>query len=92
MALVRVTYWRDVPVLVTARGGGGEVTVSLSPRFQELVDVVAVQAGQTDAEAYLAGWRTGPDQDRPGPPEAVARTVADELEAAFAEIRARLLA
>jgi len=91
MACVTITYWRDIPVLVTARDDGGEVTVPLSPRFQELVDVVAVQAGRSEAEAYLAGWRTGPDDERPGPAEAAARAVAGELEAAFPDIRARAL-
>jgi hypothetical protein len=89
MAQVRITYWRDIPVLVTARESGGEATVALSPRFQELVDAVAVQAGATEAEAYLAGWRTGPGEERPGAARAAAEAVAAELEARFGELRER---
>ena len=92
MARVRVTYWRDVPVLVTARDAGGEVTVPLSPRFQELVDTLAVQSGLTEADAYLAGWRTGSDEERPGSSESAAGAVAAELEQQYSEIRARALA
>ncbi|MBI3454669.1 MAG: virulence factor [Candidatus Rokubacteria bacterium] len=91
MARVRVTYWRDIPVLVTARDDAEEATVPLSARFQELVDVVAVQAGLTELEAYLAQWRTGPEEERDGPAEAVACAVAGALEERFADIRARHL-
>ena len=45
MATVRITYWRDIPMLVTARDGGGEVSVPLGPAFQDLVDRVAMQDG-----------------------------------------------
>jgi hypothetical protein len=91
MARVRITYWGDVPVLVTGRDAGGEVTMPLSPRFQELVDALAVQAGLTESDAYLAAWRTGPDEERAGTSESAARAVAAELEAAFGALRARLL-
>ena len=36
MTTVHVTYWRDIPVLVTARDEREEVSVPLSPAFQEL--------------------------------------------------------
>ncbi len=91
VARVRITYWRDIPVLVTARDGGEEATVPLSPRFQELVDLVAMQAGLSESEAYLAEWRTGPEEERRGSPPAVASEIAAAIEAQFAEIRARTL-
>ena len=89
MARVIVTYWRDIPVLVTARDGADEATVPLSARFQELVDAVAMQAGQSDAEAYLAEWRTGPGEERTGTAQAAATEVAAELEEQFGEVRTR---
>src|SRR5437870_2232493 len=69
MTTVHVTYWRDIPVLVTARDEREEVSVPLSPAFQELVDRVAVQEGLEDADAYLAEWRVGAGggHPRPGP-------------------------
>jgi hypothetical protein len=91
MARVRVTCWRDIPVLVTARDEAGEVTVALGPRFQELVDAVAMQTGLSDSEEYLGAWETRPEEERAGPAGEVARAVAAELEEGFAEIRARHL-
>ena len=91
MARVRITCWRDIPVLVTARDDAREVTVTLGPRFQELVDTVALQTGLSDSEEYLGAWETRPEVERAGAAGAVAQAVAAELEASFAEIRARHL-
>ena len=91
MARVSVTYWRDIPVLVSGREGADEATVPLSQRFQDLVDSVAMQDGLSDSEAYLAQWRAGPDEERPGPAAAAAHTVAAELEERFGDIRLRTL-
>jgi hypothetical protein len=91
MAEVRLTTWRGIPVLVTARDPAGEVTVPLGPGFQDLVDRVAVQAGRTDADDYLAGWGVEEVPARPGPAAAVAQAVAGELEAHLDALRARHL-
>jgi hypothetical protein len=91
MARIRVLYWRDIPVQVTAREGSDEVTVPLTPRFQDLVDAVAVQVGATGSEAYLAGWHHGPEEEYPGSAQEAARAAVDQLEAAFADLRARTL-
>ena len=63
MATVRITYWRDIPMLVTARDGGGEVSVPLGPAFQDLVDRIAMQDGLGGEDAYLAEWHVGPPED-----------------------------
>jgi hypothetical protein len=89
MATVRITYWRDIPVLVTARDRDGEVTVPLSQRFQDLVDAVAMLSGLGESEAYLAQWRTGPEEDRGGSARAAAAAVAAGLEERFDDVRAQ---
>jgi Virulence factor len=89
VAQVTVTYWRDIPVLVTARDGAEEATVSLSSRFQDLVDAVAMQAGLSDSDAYLAEWRTSDPEERTGTPQTCATEAAAELEEQFGEIRTR---
>jgi len=91
MARIRITYWREIPVLVTARDGPEETTVPLSQRFQDLVDAVAMQAGLAGSEEYLAEWRAGPEEERPGPASVVASHVAAALEERFAAIRAEAL-
>jgi hypothetical protein len=92
MATVRITYWRDIPTLVTARDGAGEVSVPLGPAFQELVDRIAMLEGVTEEDAYLAGWRVGAAEDAPGAAGVVAAARARELEAGFEALRDRLLA
>lgn len=91
MAKLRITYWRDIPVLVTARDPDGDVTVPLSPGFQDLVDRVAMQEGFAESDDYLAQWRPGPEEERSGTARAVAETVAAECEARLDELRARHL-
>ena len=77
MATVRITYWRDIPMLVTARDEGGEISVPLGPAFQDLVDRVAMQDGLAGEDAYLAGWHVGPPEDAIGAAAAVAQTRVD---------------
>ena len=88
MTKYRITYWNHIPTLVTAveAEGGHEVRVALPPRFQAAVDAYAMAAGLADDEHYSAGWRKGPWQARNGSAEAVARAVADELEAEYRTI------
>jgi hypothetical protein len=91
MATIRVTYWRDIPVLVSARDGGDEVSVPLSPAFQDLVDRVAMQEGLADADAYLAEWHVGPEEDVPGPASVAAAQRAQAIEATIEALRRRHL-
>jgi hypothetical protein len=91
MTTVRITYWRDIPMLVTARDGDGEVSVPLGPAFQDLVDRVAMQDGLADEDAYLAGWHVGPAKETAGAAGAVAQARARELEAGFDALRDRYL-
>jgi len=83
MARYRVVQWRDIPAQVEAFEGEVVIRRSLSPRFQELIDAIAMREGVSDAEAYLEGWAHGPEQERAGGAAAVADAVAAEIEAAF---------
>ena len=89
MARVRIIQWRDLPSLVEAEEGGETVRVPLSQRFQDLIDAVAMREGATESEAYLAGWAPGPETERSGGAEAVAQTVAAELEAGCQDLVVR---
>jgi Virulence factor len=86
MARYRVLRWKDIPSLVEAEGAGTPVRVLLSPRFQDLIDAVAMREGDSESEAYLEGWTQDPDAERPGSPEDVAAAVAAELEADFQDL------
>lgn len=86
MARYRIIQWRDLPSLVEAEDGGPPVRVPLSQRFHDLIDAIAMREGVTESDAYLEGWAPGPESERPGDAEAVARQVADELEAGFQDL------
>ncbi len=89
MARIRITYWRDIPVLVTARQGADEVVVPLAPGFQDLADRVAIQEGLSESDTYLAQWRVGPEMERSGSARAGANATAAELDEGLEALRAR---
>jgi hypothetical protein len=89
MARYRIVHWREIPALVEADDGDGTVRRSLSPRFQTLIDAVAMQVGATETEAYLEGWGQTVEAERPGAASEVAEAIAEELEAGFEALAAR---
>jgi hypothetical protein len=82
MAEYQVTYWRELPSLVTARDGEQVAKIELPSRFQEAIDQAAMDVGDVSSDAYLEGWRRGPWIEATGDPWSVAATIAAELEAA----------
>jgi hypothetical protein len=91
MARYRIVHWREIPSLVEAFEGRDVVSLPLSPRFQELIDAVALREGASGTEAYLDGWGQSGELERPGGPREVAEEVAAELEAEFPALLARRL-
>ena len=87
MAEYRVTYWRDLPSLVTARDGAHTAKAALDPRFMVAIDEAAMRLGATDSDAYLEGWRQSDWQERSGSPEEVVLAVARELDAEYGQDR-----
>jgi Virulence factor len=84
MAEYRITRWRDIPSLVTARGAdGAAVKVPLPDRFQEAIDELAMRTGAAGSDAYLEGWVQDDWQPRDGEPGQVAADVAQELEHSY---------
>ena len=94
MAKYQVTYWQEIPSQVDAKedGGGKPSKQMLSQRFQELIDIIATRRKLDSSDDYISQWNKGEKQDRPGSAEEVARAVAAEIEAQYAEIRAKALA
>ena len=83
MSEFRVTYWRDLPSLVTARDGERTAKAPLDTRFMVAIDEAAMRLGATDSEAYLEGWRQSDWEERNGSPEEVVAAVCSELEHEF---------
>jgi hypothetical protein len=83
----RVTYWRDLPSLVTAQDGEHTAKAALDPRFMVAIDEAAMRLGATDSDDYLEGWRQSLWQERSGSPEEVVLAVARELDAEYGQER-----
>jgi hypothetical protein len=81
MAEYRITSWREIPSMVSARDDAGElVKVPLPDRFQEAIDELAMHTGAAGSDEYLAGWEQGDWAERSGGPGEVAALVASELD------------
>ncbi len=91
MTEFRVTYWRDLPSLVTARDGAHTAKAALDARFMVAIDEAAMRLGATDSDAYLEGWRQSDWEARGGSPEEVVEAVAAELETEFDMTRVQAL-
>lgn len=90
MAEYQITYWRDIPSMVTAREGRrNKATKELAKRFMVAIDEAAMRANLTGTDAYLEEWRKGEWFDRDGTPEEVAEAVAAEVEAEFSPAKIR---
>jgi hypothetical protein len=87
----RVTYWRDLPSLVTAREGEHTAKAALDARFMIAIDEAAMRLGATDSEAYLEGWRQSEWEERGGSPADVVQAVSEQLEAEYGEGRVQEL-
>jgi hypothetical protein len=87
----RVTYWRDLPSLVTARDGDNTAKAALDARFMVAIDEAAMRLGATDADTYLEGWQQSDWEERSGDPHAVVDAVAKELEAKYSQERVQEL-
>jgi hypothetical protein len=92
MANYQIVYWQDIPSQVDARDGGKAHKEPLSQRFQELIDLVAMKKKITQSDDYINGWSKSDKSERAGSASDVARSVAQELESRFDEIRAKALA
>jgi hypothetical protein len=76
----QITYWRDLPSLVTARDGDAVSKIELPSRFAEKIDQVAMDEGLTGSDAYLEGWHRGEWIAGEGTPAELAAAVAARLE------------
>ena len=82
MAFFQILYWRDIPSQVKAWDDFDEIKVELNPRFADRIDRAAQAQGLTSADDYLAQWKWGAEQERPGTAQEVVEAVKKELESA----------
>ena len=90
MAEYQITYWRDIPSMVTAREGRRNISkIELPQRFQVAIDEAAMRANMIGTDAYLEQWRKDEWQERDGTHEEIAAAVAAEIEADYPPARIR---
>ena len=70
MARFRIVHWKDIPSVVEAADDERTVRHLLSPKFQDLIDSLAMRDSATEEEAYLAGCGGGRRERLPDPPHA----------------------
>ena len=76
-------YWKEIPVQVQARDGGGAVSRPLDNRFQRGVDAIAMHDGSAGTDDYLMAWEWGAFQDAEGSARAAADNLAERIESGF---------
>lgn len=86
MATYQILYWHDIPLQVRAGSRADRVSRELTPRFQAVVDQVAMVCGLTGTDAYLDGFRWSEAGERPGTPQEVVEAIAGELELSYEQL------
>lgn len=71
--------------MVVAKLGEETVKIQLAQRLQEAIDEAAMRLGESDADAYLAGWSRSEWQEVDGDPKTVAEAIGAKLENEFTE-------
>ena len=85
----QIVYWRDIPAQIKVRQGGGRVSRQLTARFQEAIDEAAMRGQVTDADDYLAEWRSSEWQNSEEDGEKLADTLVAQIEAEYTPERLR---
>ena len=92
MAEYQITYWRNIPSMVTAREGRrNKAKAELPRRFQVAIDEAAMRANLIGTDAYLEQWRRDPWQQKDGTPEEVSTAIVAQIETEYTPARLREL-
>jgi hypothetical protein len=83
MTEYRITYWQEIPAMVTARAGAATGKAALPDRFQEAIDEAAMQQGLAGSDAYLEHWRHGDWIAADGAPDELVSAIAQQLDAEY---------
>jgi Virulence factor len=84
MARYRILSWRDIPAQVKVFDEGRRpLSVTLSERWQQEIDRVAMRDGLVGTDDYLSQWEWSQDAERDGSAEDVLDALVTELEASW---------
>ncbi len=91
MPEVTIVFWRDIPAQVIVGKGRRGAKVQLSERFEQAIDRCAMKIGAKDADAYLAEWRKAAAYEAEGEQDALAASIAADLETTYDTARIKAL-
>jgi hypothetical protein len=80
MAEYRITYWREIPSMVTARDAAATSKAALPGRFQEAIDEAAMRQGMAGSDAYLEQWHHGEWERADGTPDELVARLSEQLD------------
>ena len=83
MAIVRVMYWKEVPVQVQATDGNGPVSRPLHERFQQGVDAISMFDGSSGSDDYLMAWEWGVETEVEGTAEEAVAAIEERFNSGF---------
>jgi len=83
LALVRLMYWKEIPVTVQASDGGETISHPLDVRFQEAADAIAMFDGSAGTDDYLMSWELKDYGEVDAPPKEAAAAIAQRFNEGF---------
>jgi hypothetical protein len=84
MARYRILSWRDIPAQVKVfEEGRRPLSATLSERWQQEIDRVAMRDGLVGTDDYLSQWEWSQDAEREGSADDVLDALVTELEASW---------
>jgi hypothetical protein len=75
----QVLYWRHIPAQVRVFDGRRPLSKQLPPKYQALIDKVAMDEGLAGTDDYLAQWQWTDRQERDGDPAALLDEIVAEI-------------
>ncbi|MBT3943398.1 MAG: hypothetical protein HOC77_07080 [Chloroflexi bacterium] len=85
MALVRLMYWKEIPVTVQASHDGETISHPLDARFQEAADAIAMMDGSAGTDDYLMAWELKDYGEVDAPAKEAAAAIAQRFNDGFPE-------
>jgi len=83
LALVRLMYWKEIPVTVQASDAGETISHPLDARFQEAADAIAMFDGSAGTDAYLMSWELKDYGEVDAPAKEAAAAIAQRFNDGF---------
>ena len=57
--LIRIMYWKEIPVQIQGKDSSNTISRQLDERFQQAIDSIAMYDGSAGTDEYLNYWGYG---------------------------------